>query len=245
MSWKPLNGTAAVRPSRLMAEHSTTGLPLLGAIGVGHSTLEVALVLLGQRRQAQGCGRVLGAVVLLFAVGPAPGDAQQREAEQSGQEQSATHDETTLLVSPAAGRRARARRPGRGPARPRPSRTHASASRDWCSPAPPSAISTTRPGPRLTSWRRTGPGTRAISSRAQRALAVVEHQRQLALEHEVDLLLVLVHVHAAALAGLERQQVEPEALRPQLAAQALEALAGVAVQLGVGHVVAAHGPSGV
>ena len=61
-------------------------------------------------------------------------------------------------------------------------------------------------------------------------LAAVELERERALEHDVDLLLPLVAVDAAALAGLEQHQVEAEALDAELAPQRDEALAGLEVE---------------
>lgn len=55
-------------------------------------------------------------------------------------------------------------------------------------------------------------------------LDAVDAQRQLALEHEIDLLLVLVGVDASSLAGLEQDQVQPEGAHAELASQRLEAL---------------------
>ena len=51
-------------------------------------------------------------------------------------------------------------------------------------------------------------------------------ERQLTGQDDVDLLLALVAVDAAALAGLQPQQVDPEALDAELPAQRLEPLAG-------------------
>ena len=61
-------------------------------------------------------------------------------------------------------------------------------------------------------------------------LAAVELERERAREHDVDLLLPLVAVDAAALPGLEQHQVEAEALDAELAPQRDEALAGLEVE---------------
>src|SRR5262249_17144931 len=49
-----------------------------------------------------------------------------------------------------------------------------------------------------------------------------DEQRQLALEHQIDLLLAFVAVDAEALARAQAEQVDPEAGDAELAAQRLE-----------------------
>src|SRR4051794_33343661 len=58
-------------------------------------------------------------------------------------------------------------------------------------------------------------------------LLALDLERELALEDDVGLLLALVAVDAAALPGLEHEQVEPEGLDAQRVAQAHEPLARV------------------
>jgi hypothetical protein len=61
-------------------------------------------------------------------------------------------------------------------------------------------------------------------------LGAFNQQGQLTLEHEVDLLLVLMRVDAPPLAGLEHDEVHPEGAHAQLAPQRLETLAAVAIE---------------
>src|SRR6201999_3651537 len=61
-----------------------------------------------------------------------------------------------------------------------------------------------------------GPDAHQLAASQQVLLAVLEDQCELALEHEVDLLLLEVRVHAAALARLEGDQVDAEARHAQL-----------------------------
>ena len=61
-------------------------------------------------------------------------------------------------------------------------------------------------------------------ARCELALAVIECQGEQPLEHDVDLLLAPVGVDAPALARREADEVEPEALDPELRTQPLEAL---------------------
>src|SRR3954447_1454028 len=70
----------------------------------------------------------------------------------------------------------------------------------------------------------------AVAERVNLLALDLEGER--ALEDDVGLLLALVAVDAAALTRLEHQQVEPEALDPQLVADADEPLAGLEVELG-------------
>ena len=58
----------------------------------------------------------------------------------------------------------------------------------------------------------------------------VDLEAEHALEHEVGLLLALVAVDAAALAGAQPQQVEAERAQAELSAQALEAILAVEVE---------------
>jgi hypothetical protein len=60
-------------------------------------------------------------------------------------------------------------------------------------------------------------------------LDALDPQRELAREHRVDLLLVLVRVDAPALASAQHDQVDAERLDTELLAQRLEALAVIAV----------------
>lgn len=55
-------------------------------------------------------------------------------------------------------------------------------------------------------------------------------QRQLAVQHDVDLLLMLMGVDAPALAGLQHDEVHPEGTHAELTSQRLEALAAVAIE---------------
>ncbi len=75
---------------------------------------------------------------------------------------------------------------------------------------------------------------------AKDVLDALHQQRQLTLEDEVDLLLVAMRVYASALTGLEHEQVDAEAVHAQLAAQGLEALAAVAIELGERYVRFGH-----
>ena len=75
---------------------------------------------------------------------------------------------------------------------------------------------------------------------AQLALLALDDQGQGALEHEVDLLLVLVGVDAPALTRQEDHDVDPERRHPQLPAQRLEALRAVAVDRVEGHIELVH-----
>ena len=114
----------------------------------------------------------------------------------------------------------------------RPSRSTPGRRGPACSPSPPSASSTRRSAPRLTSWRRTAGATRTSSPGSQDLLLALDQQRQRPLQHEVDLLLALVAVDAPALARLEHHLVDPEARDPERAAQRDEALAGVGIERG-------------
>jgi uncharacterized protein len=76
---------------------------------------------------------------------------------------------------------------------------------------------------------------------AEHMLDALHDQRQLTLEHEVHLLLVLVRVNATPLARLEDDQVDAEPVHPELPAQRLEALADVTVELGERDVELHHG----
>ena len=60
----------------------------------------------------------------------------------------------------------------------------------------------------------------------------LDAQRQRALEDDVDLLLVLVAVDPAALAGPQQEHVQPERADAQLSAQPLEALVVLEVHTG-------------
>lgn len=77
----------------------------------------------------------------------------------------------------------------------------------------------------------------------EHVLDSLDQQRQLTLENEVDLLLVLMRMYASSLARLEHDQVDPEAAHLQLAPQSLEALAAVAIELGERYVGLGHGAS--
>src|SRR4051794_27228020 len=63
-----------------------------------------------------------------------------------------------------------------------------------------------------------------------RGLLALDEQAERSLEHEVYLLLALVGVDAAALAGVQHDLVEPEARHAELVAQAHEAVLGVGLQ---------------
>ena len=170
MSWKPLKGTAAVRPSRLMAEHSTTGLPWLGASEWATAPFSSPLSCSASGGRFSGRGGALGGVVLLFVVGAAAGDGQQREAEQrrSGAGGHARRDDSMpsrdrvaaldgwsvdrQVVGPGHVGRATAR-PLLVPVAPRQR-----ASRDCVLARPAERDQHDTAGPALTSWRRTGPG---------------------------------------------------------------------------------------
>jgi hypothetical protein len=67
-------------------------------------------------------------------------------------------------------------------------------------------------------------------ARLDRRLLAVEQEAEGALEDEVDLLLVLMPVDPAALAGLQHDLVEAERRDAELGAEALEALRGVGVE---------------
>ena len=75
------------------------------------------------------------------------------------------------------------------------------------------------------------PDTRQLS-RAELVLVPFDDQRQLARDHQVDLLLPDMRVDTAALAGRERDQVDAERLDAELAPKRLEALLVVEVQRG-------------
>src|SRR5205085_6811165 len=63
----------------------------------------------------------------------------------------------------------------------------------------------------------------------------IDDQRELALQHDVDLLLLPVAMDATPLAGPQQDQVQPEAGDAQLRAQLHEALARVEIEDGVAH----------
>ena len=66
-------------------------------------------------------------------------------------------------------------------------------------------------------------------------LLALHAEREGALQDEVDLLLLRMAVNAAATARLEQHQVQAETARRQIVAQALEALAGLVVELRGGY----------
>ena len=71
-------------------------------------------------------------------------------------------------------------------------------------------------------------------------LRFLDVERQLALKHEIDLLLTLVSVYASPLARLEDNEVQAEGTHPQLAAQWLEAIIAVRFQRGEGKIQVGH-----
>ncbi len=75
---------------------------------------------------------------------------------------------------------------------------------------------------------------------AEPVLDALDHERQLALQHEVDLLLALVCVHPTPLSGLQDDQVDPERAQAELAAQPLIALRPRAVERREGYVRLGH-----
>ncbi len=75
---------------------------------------------------------------------------------------------------------------------------------------------------------------------AEHVLDALDDQRQLAGEHQVDLFLVLMGVNARTLARRQQDQVDPERVDAQLAAQALKALPVLVVERCEGHVAVAH-----
>jgi hypothetical protein len=68
--------------------------------------------------------------------------------------------------------------------------------------------------------------------RVEHMLDALNEQGERALEDEIHLLLTLVCVDAAALAGLQHDEVDAEALNAQLASQRLKAFAAFAVERG-------------
>lgn len=75
---------------------------------------------------------------------------------------------------------------------------------------------------------------------AKHMLNALHEQAQLALQHDVDLVLLLMRMNTPALAGLEHDQIHAKRAHAELAAQRLEALAAVAIESGernlrVGH----------
>jgi hypothetical protein len=91
-----------------------------------------------------------------------------------------------------------------------------------CSPAPPSASTTSGGVHQLSPDCR--PDTHHLV-RAEAVLHPLDEKREHAAEHQVDLLLMLVCVNAAALARLQHDEVHTEAVNSQLAPERLEALA--------------------
>src|SRR3954454_16658778 len=73
-----------------------------------------------------------------------------------------------------------------------------------------------------------------VTARQRVGLLALDLERERALEDDVVLLLALVAVDAAALPGLEDDQVEPEALDPELVAEPHEPLPRFEVELGEG-----------
>ncbi len=65
---------------------------------------------------------------------------------------------------------------------------------------------------------------------AKDVLDALDQQGQLTLEHEKDLLLLLVRVYTPPLARLEHDQVHPKSVQAQLAAQWLETLVASAIE---------------
>jgi hypothetical protein len=71
-------------------------------------------------------------------------------------------------------------------------------------------------------------------------LDTLNEQGQLTLEHEIDLLLLLMRMYAPPLVRLEHDQVHPKGAHTQLAPQRLEALATITVKGGKGDVKLSH-----
>src|SRR5438094_566298 len=90
----------------------------------------------------------------------------------------------------------------------------------------PSTSTNAFSAPSSASIRRSAASTISHAD-AEPARLVLDQQRERAGEHHVDLLLARVAVDAAALAGLQHDQVQPERAAAELLAQALEALGGV------------------
>lgn len=76
---------------------------------------------------------------------------------------------------------------------------------------------------------------------ADDVLDALDAERQLTLEHEEDLLLMLVRVDAPARAGWQHDEVAAERADAELVAQHLTARGGVAVEGGEGERVVGHG----
>ena len=73
---------------------------------------------------------------------------------------------------------------------------------------------------------------REVAAAQLARLVALDQQRERALEDGVDLLLALVGVDAAALAGPQADQVQPEGADAELLADALEAIVAVWVDRG-------------
>lgn len=90
----------------------------------------------------------------------------------------------------------------------------------------------------LAAHRRTYPGQMTWPKHVLNAL---DEQRQLALEHEIDLFLALMRMYAPSLSRLKRHQVNPEGAHAELSSQRLEALIAIAIQHGKRDVGLGHG----
>jgi hypothetical protein len=67
---------------------------------------------------------------------------------------------------------------------------------------------------------------------AKHVLGPLDDQGELALEHQVDLLLSLVSVNAQPLAWLQHDEVHAKRLHPERATQRLQAIATAAIEHG-------------
>lgn len=79
--------------------------------------------------------------------------------------------------------------------------------------------------------------------RPEHVLAAFDQERQLALEHDVDLLLAFMRVDPPPLPGLEHDEIHPEGGHTEFAPQRLETLAAVAIESGERDARIGHGVS--